>query len=124
MYYLPIRVMIPLSQPNGGTFMDIWQEIDNGQVVRHVSIEGLELTLPPRFESFVIDPTPYFAPGVVHDPAGYLPPTIEQFKAELAKSAEAVAKGDPETYSAWVSAEYQKQADIRDKAEAAAAVKG
>lgn len=80
-YYLPIRVMIPIGQPNGGTFADVWQHVVDGKQQRIVTLEGLEITLPEIHEAYVLDKTQHFAPGVVTDPNAA--PTISIPLAEL-----------------------------------------
>lgn len=108
--FYPLRIMIPIGKPNGGTFADLWQQIEDGKQAKLVTLEGVEVTLPDVYEAIPLGNQIHFAPGVVNDPSAttYTPPTLDEFKTALIASAQAVAKGDPETYSAWVKAEHDK----------------
>lgn len=105
--FYPLRIMISTGK-NGGTFADLWQQIEDGKQTKLVTLEGVEVTLPDVYEAIPLGNQLHFAPGVVSDPDAYKPPTLDEFKTALQTSAEAVAKGDPETYSTWVAGEHAK----------------
>lgn len=102
--YLPIRVMIPLGKPGGGSFVDYWSQIIDGEQQRVVSLEGLEVTLPDVYEAIPLGNFLHFAPGVPNDPAKFTPATMEEFRA-------ARAKGEKK-YVAWVESEKARKASF------------
>lgn len=114
--YIPIRVMIPIGQPNGGTFADLWQVVEDGKQTKVVTLEGVEVEVPEIHEAIALSRDLHFAPGVLRDPDAYVPPSIADVVAAL--------KAGPDVYAKLVEKAQADEARVEAKVEVGALTPG
>lgn len=106
--YFHVRVMYPTG-PGIWAGADLWQEVRDGKLVRLVTLDGVEVTVPDVHEAVPISRDCHFAPGVLLDPEGYQPPSIAEFQSAAAKGM------DSPEYLAWVQEQQDRAAAARKR---------
>lgn len=69
-YYLKIRVMAD------GRYADCWQFVRDGVVVDYVNDDNVPIALPKLHDTIILSSEPWFAPGIVRDPAAIVKPEL------------------------------------------------